>query len=839
MASTPIFGPNVTRNRTRIRFTIVCAKGLVKREFFRLPDPFATIIVDGSGQCHRTEPVKGTLDPKWNAHFDLFVDSIDCITIQLWNQRKLKRQGSYSPGAFLGSARIKGQYIFRMKDMGCQRLALNKIRREDDDIKGIIVVTLSSRDPIQNPDSRVPTPVHNEPSDLPDGWEECVNSKGRTYFVNHVTRSTTWERPTRSAYEARYEYAQLDRRRATQPDLLTRDSLANRRANYLNRCSLHPSSPPNGSTQSSDAVYGSCNPIVKCLTEQGQVYYQNTLTGGQSFHDPRFPRNMPVGEELGPLPPGWELRMTYNGKPYFVDHNTRTTQYKDPRLEYLSRSPRSPAVPGQTLQAAYITSSASNDSMGRSSTMGSGQRQGSVVSIDSSSTVSSSLPPPDSPSTPLPSFQSSTYFPVSMSSSSPGSPSTESPLTQHRDPAPERPIIATPAEQFAELKNKRGLVQKLKVLRTELSKLQTSGGYCRIEVSREDIFEVSYQQVMNMRTRDLRKRLMIKFKDEDGLDYGGLAREWLYLLSHEMLNPYYGLFQYSREDVYTLEVNPASSINPEHMSYFHFVGRIVGMAVFHGHYIDAGFTLPFYKQLLGRSCTVDDMGAVDPEMHSSLKWILEHDVTGVIDDHTFSIEHNSFGKTHEHELIPGGKSIKVTEDNKSQYVDLYVQWKLKNGAEAQAAALQKGFFEIVPKSLLSAFDEKELELIICGLGRVDVDDWRTNTRLKNCTVDHQIVKWFWQAVEEFEMEKRARLLQFVTGSSRVPISGFAALRGSSTGTSGPRLFTIHLVSEMSNNSLPKAHTCFNRLDLPVYESFEILREKLTIAIEETAGFNME
>ena len=300
---------------------------------------------------------------------------------------------------------------------------------------------------------------------------------------------------------------------------------------------------------------------------------------------------------------------------------------------------------------------------------------------------------------------------------------------------------------------------------------------------------------MNMRTRDLRKRLMIKFKDEDGLDYGGLAREWLYLLSHEMLNPYYGLFQYSREDVYTLEVNPASSINPEHMSYFHFVGRIVGMAVFHGHYIDAGFTLPFYKQLLGRSCTVDDMGAVDPEMHSSLKWILEHDVTGVIDDHTFSIEHNSFGKTHEHELIPGGKSIKVTEDNKSQYVDLYVQWKLKNGAEAQAAALQKGFFEIVPKSLLSPFDEKELELIICGLGklyfqlkcisyltpidflfcasisyhnffcfqpflikdalctkflfntvlgRVDVDDWRTNTRLKGCTVDHQIVRWFWQ-----------------------------------------------------------------------------------------------
>lgn len=51
-------------------------------------------------------------------------------------------------------------------------------------------------------------------------------------------------------------------------------------------------------------------------------------------------------------------------------------------------------------------------------------------------------------------------------------------------------------------------------------------------------------QVVKMRPKDMRKRLMVKFKMEEGLDYGGVAREWLYLLSHEMLNPYYGLFQY-------------------------------------------------------------------------------------------------------------------------------------------------------------------------------------------------------------------------------------------------------------------------------------------------------
>ena len=159
-----------------------------------------------------------------------------------------------------------------------------------------------------------------------------------------------------------------------------------------------------------------------------------------------------------------------------------------------------------------------------------------------------------------------------------------------------------------------------------------------------------------MRVPQLQKKLLIKFRGEDGLDYGGIAREWLYLLSHDMLNPYYGLFQYSRDDVYTLQINPDSSINPvsqpssppltlscpppqEHLSYFYFVGRVMGLAVFHGMYIDGGFTLPFYKvhahsltgcvslslslqQLLGREITLDDMESVDPDIYRSLKWML-------------------------------------------------------------------------------------------------------------------------------------------------------------------------------------------------------------------------
>lgn len=95
-----------------------------------------------------------------------------------------------------------------------------------------------------------------------------------------------------------------------------------------------------------------------------------------------------------------------------------------------------------------------------------------------------------------------------------------------------------------------------------------------------------------------------------------------------------------------------------------------------------------------------------------------------------------------------------------------------------------------------------------------------------------------QIVESYSSEMRARLLQFVTGSSRVPLQGFRALQGS-TGAVGPRLFTIHLTADVPTQNLPKAHTCFNRIDLPAYETYQLFYDKLTQAVEETCGFAVE
>ncbi len=121
----------------------------------------------------------------------------------------------------------------------------------------------------------------------------------------------------------------------------------------------------------------------------------------------------------------------------------------------------------------------------------------------------------------------------------------------------------------------------------------------------------------------------------------------------------------------------------------------------------------------------------------------DNDITDVF-DMTFSVEHDRFGRITNHELKPNGRDVPVTNENKDEYIHLYVQWRFKVGIEKQFNTLQKGFHEIITPNLLKQFDERELELIVSGLGSVDVDDWMNNTRLKHCTLDTDVVRWFWK-----------------------------------------------------------------------------------------------
>ncbi|CAA0843325.1 E3 ubiquitin-protein ligase UPL1 [Striga hermonthica] len=354
----------------------------------------------------------------------------------------------------------------------------------------------------------------------------------------------------------------------------------------------------------------------------------------------------------------------------------------------------------------------------------------------------------------------------------------------------------------------------------------------RISVRRAYILEDSYNQLRLRPAQDLKGRLTVHFQGEEGIDAGGLTREWYQLLSRVIFDKGALLFTTVGNES-TFQPNPNSVYQTEHLSYFKFVGRVVGKALFDGQLLDVHFTRSFYKHILGVKVTYHDIEAIDPDYFKNLKWLLENDISDVL-DLTFSIDADEeklilYERTQvtDYELIPGGRNIRVTEANKHQYVDLVAEHRLTTAIRPQINAFMEGFNELISRDLISIFNDKELELLISGLPDIDLDDLRANTEYSGYSTASPAIQWFWEIVQGFSKEDKARLLQFVTGTSKVPLEGFGALQG----ISGSQKFQIHKAYG-SPDHLPSAHTCFNQLDLPDYPSKERLEERLLLAIHE-------
>lgn len=554
-------------------------------------------------------------------------------------------------------------------------------------------------------DHNTRTTTWERPVPLPSGWERRADPRGRIYYVDHNTRTTTWQRPNADMMNNIQQFQQMRQNR-------TLDHIGNRSLNF-------PSVPVAGDEGLGPLPEG----WEKRVDTNNRVYFVNHRNRTTQWEDPR---TQGIIQE-DPLPEGWEMRYTVEGVRYFVDHNERTTTFQDPR---------------------------------------GGQAKG----------------PKGSYGVPL---------------------------------------------QY-----ERSFRWKLGQFRY-LCQSNQLPGYVKINVSRDTLFEDSFQQIMKQQPFELRRRLYIIYKGEEGLDYGGVARDWFFNVSHEVLNPMYCLFQYANDKNYSLQINPASSVNPDHLLYFKFMGRFIAMALYHGKFIDSGFTMPFYKKLLNKKLMLSDIESVDPEMHTSLVWIRDNSVDECELDIYFVTNLEVLGKLSQHELKPGGTEIKLAEANKSEYLNLMTEWIFTRGIQEQTKGFLDGFNEVVPLQWLQYFDERELELMLCGMQEIDVDDWENSAIYRHYSHSSKQVQWFWKFVRELDNERRTRLLQFVTGTCRLPVGGFLELMGSN----GPQRFCIEKVGK--ETWLPRSHTCFNRLDLPPYRTYEQLVEKLTYAIEETEGFGQE
>ncbi|KAL7414734.1 hypothetical protein BDY24DRAFT_384401 [Mrakia frigida] len=714
-----------TPQSRKISFTILSAEGLIKRDYFSAPDPMVTVRVDGE-LVLTTEVAKKTVNPIWtdaSVVFTLAPES--AVVIDILDFKRLGGKKAAHPSL--------GKIFVRSWDLaGLQAVVVRDVQRSSDihEARGKLKFHF---EPAPEPPPLAPV---TPPPSLP-----ISSDSSSSYTITKPSKPSLFASPTSSTSPL-----PNSTRSISSASLLPSNSsgftnrvASNGRTIYVSPVGTTPrivpftgrsfsflaGRPSNPASQNS-SPYGAVTRRIasapRTRPEPPASWSARSTSAGREFFL-RSASDEPVDPPAGDLPPGWELRLTKDSRVYFVDHNTRTSSWIDPRL-----------------------------------------------------------------------------------------PESDPDLDQFQ---------AT-------------LRRKVVYFRSQ-PEMKGLPGRSILKISRANIFESSYDAIMELELDDLRKDLRFAFDGEDGLDYGGVSREFFYLLGNEIANPMYTLWQNSSTDSYNLQINPDSGINPEHLSYFKFTGRVLGMAVFHHRFLDCYWVRAFYKQMLGQPIVLKDLEGVDAELYRGLLWTLENKLDGIIDA-TFSVEEEHFGQRVVVPLVPHGEDIAVTDDNKQEYAEALANHRIVKRVEKQFKAFLEGFSEVIPPRSIDLFNPMELELLIGGLSDIDVDDWRENTAYRGYLKEEEIIQWFWIAVEDWSPEKKAKLLQFCTGTSRVPVNGFKDLHGSD----GLRKFTIErTISPGQVTELPRSHACFNRLDLPPYESFEILVEKLTLAIEETSGFGLE
>jgi E3 ubiquitin-protein ligase NEDD4 len=495
--------------------TVIAADGLYKRDVFRFPDPFAVATVGGE-QTHTTSVIKKTLNPYWNEMFDLRVNEDSILAIQIFDQKKFKKKDQ----GFLGVINVRIGDVIDLQ-MGGDEMLTRDLKKSNDNlvVHGKLIINLSTnlstpntnqanglhRSHVQSstssglvpqvaPSSSHPAASGTAPVDpsasnpslnpqrvpsttrpsstaapataagaaannshgsrtnlssfedsqgrLPAGWERREDNLGRTYYVDHNTRTTTWTRPS-SNYNEHAQRSQREanmqlERRAHQSRMLPEDRTG---ANS-------PNLPENSQQAHTPPAGGSANAVSMMAT--------GATTAG-----------------TGELPPGWEQRTTPEGRPYFVDHNTRTTTWVDPRRQQYIR------MYGQNANGTNTTI----------------QQQ----------PVSQLGPLPSGWEMRLTNTARVYFVDHNTKTTTWDDPRLPSSLDQG-------------VPQY-----KRDFRRKLIYFRSQPA-LRIMSGQCHVKVRRNNIFEDSYAEIMRQSASDLKKRLMIKFDGEDGLDYGGLSR---------------------------------------------------------------------------------------------------------------------------------------------------------------------------------------------------------------------------------------------------------------------------------------------------------------------------
>ncbi|XP_065086376.1 probable E3 ubiquitin-protein ligase HERC4 isoform X2 [Ochlerotatus camptorhynchus] len=346
-----------------------------------------------------------------------------------------------------------------------------------------------------------------------------------------------------------------------------------------------------------------------------------------------------------------------------------------------------------------------------------------------------------------------------------------------------------------------------------------------LNVSRENIVQDTIRELAQYTANDLKKPLKIKFHGEEAEDAGGLRKEFFMLLLKDILDPKYGMFK-TYEDSRAIWFTEDYFENEDTM--FALIGILCGLAIYNFTIINLPFPLALYKKLLDEEVDLTDLKDLSPMVAQSMQSILDYtepDFEKVF-DLTFSTTRDYFGEMQTIELKPGGERIRVTLDNKEEFAKLYIDYVLNKSVDKSFKQFRFGFMKVCGGRVLKLFKAHELMAVVIGNEEYDWHILEENAEYKNgYSSGDRSIRWFWEVFHELTLEEKKKFLLFLTGCDRIPIQGMKAIK-------------INIQPTPDDKFLPVAHTCFNLLDLPQYQTKEKLKYKLLQAIQQTQGFSL-
>ncbi|XP_013180712.1 PREDICTED: ubiquitin-protein ligase E3B isoform X1 [Papilio xuthus] len=384
-----------------------------------------------------------------------------------------------------------------------------------------------------------------------------------------------------------------------------------------------------------------------------------------------------------------------------------------------------------------------------------------------------------------------------------------------------------------------------------------------VTVRRARLVEDGYRQLAALPARALKAVVRVRFVnqqglDEAGIDQDGVFKEFLEETIKRVFDPSLNLFRVTSEE--RLYPSPTSCLQENHLQLFEFIGRMLGKAVYEGIVVDVPFASFFLSQVLGQTqqalySWIDELPSLDRDLYRSLTYIkhFQGDISTL--ELTFSVDEERLGEIVTHELVPGGKAIPVTNENKINYIHMMAHFRMHTQIKDQTNAFIKGFRTIINPEWLSLFSTPELQRLISGDNvPLDLRDLRRHTLYYGGFHDsHRVVCWLWDVLQrDFTEHERAMFLKFVTSCSKPPVLGFAHLKppfsircvevgddedtGDTIGSVIRGFFTIRKKDPL--NRLPTSSTCFNLLKLPNYQKRSTLRDKLRYAVNSNTGFEL-